>query len=365
MYSLVEFSHTYRSDNSGASCRPALAKFVEHIYHLKPPSRFRGPEWYQELDTYSIQYLKSDRDHAKDLVLYIRKLESHAPKTVQKEISFIRIWLESNDIELKKSDLRMLRMGMLPGIPISEEDEINPEILHRMFSHMRQPLRSIVLVLMSSGLRIGELLSLNTADLDLTTEPATVTIRATKTKTSTARYTFISSEAVAELREWMLIRDDYMTAARKRWRGSKPWTGSPLLFPFSEPTVNGTFRTVLRKTQMFRADENTRRATIHLHMFRKYFISQLKAAGMTADIVEMLAGHAGPYHDAYRQYTDKQVRQAYLNAEYAVSLSGAAEQMRETQDRVNWLESEVIRNRQIVDQLMQAEKRIEHHEKRI
>jgi len=352
MYSLIEFSRSYRSKGSQDAAKVSLAKFFEMIYHLTPP-RYRKPDWYEMLDSYSLNYLEESRDYSKDLLGYVWSLDEFAPKTVQKDISFVKLWLENNDIELKKSSLNTVHRAMPISYPISEEDEISPDILKRMMSHTKQPLKSIILVMLSSGMRIGECLSLDLADLNLESEPTELTIRAKKTKTKKFRYTFISSEARSEVREWLRIRDSYMITARKRWTGSKPWDECPssLVFPFAQPTINSMLRTVLKKSDLFRVDDTTRHMTIHSHMFRKFFISQLKAGGMNEDMAEMLAGHVGPYQGAYQQYTKEQVKKTYLQAEYAVSLNAVAnmpkiradlEQSKETQQA---LASELIRLR--------------------
>ncbi len=63
--------------------------------------------------------------------------------------------------------------------------------------------KALVTMLASSGMRVGEFLTLRVKDIDLSKNPATVRLRAEVTKDRQARYCFISDEAVTFLKDFL------------------------------------------------------------------------------------------------------------------------------------------------------------------
>jgi len=68
-------------------------------------------------------------------------------------------------------------------------------------THASPERRALYYVLISSGMRIGEALTLTPRSFDFTSSPVRVTIKAEHTKTREGRDTFVSSEAVEKLRQ--------------------------------------------------------------------------------------------------------------------------------------------------------------------
>jgi hypothetical protein len=66
---------------------------------------------------------------------------------------------------------------------------------------------------------------------------------------------------------------------------------------------------------------------------------------MSPDMVEFLAGHGGYLPEAYRKYNKQQVKDAYLSAEFAVSLNVPANmtEIKEAKDRADYAMSEYLR----------------------
>jgi hypothetical protein len=139
-------------------------------------------------------------------------------------------------------------------------------------------------------------------------------------KNNKQRYTFISSEATAAVKEWIKVRGDYLAANQNRGmklnnRKDKKDVSDVRLFPFDSKSAGDILaNAVLKATGENKKDARTGIATIHMHMFRKFFISQL-ALTASEPVADFFAGHKTGLSDNYRRYTGKQMAEFYLKGE--------------------------------------------------
>jgi Phage integrase family. len=208
-------------------------------------------------------------------------------------------------------------------------------------------MRAVILCLASGGMRIGELLEVRCSDLDLDSIPAIMQIRAknkrqtfdvdgneqvttTRTKTRRGRYTFISSEAVAAVREWIKVRPSYLKAVQNKANHlnnvkSAKNLEDERLFPISDHTVNQAFTdAVIAAFGKNEVDPNTNRSVRHIHQLRKFYISQISL--MTSEsVADFFAGHKSALSDNYRRYTTKQMAEYYLRGEHLLFIEAPVE----------------------------------------
>lgn len=177
--------------------------------------------------------------------------------------------------------------------------------------------RAIILTLASSGLRVGELLSLDIRDIDLESSPVMINVRASKSKNKQARFTFITDEAKASVKAWLKVRDEYLKESSKHnmnliatGKSAPVQTDSTLLFPVSDSMVAGAWETCLKKAGLYEKDSESGRNVYRLHSLRKFFISSLSLAGAKT-LAEHLAGHDGYLDASYRRVSPE-----YAAAEY-------------------------------------------------
>ena len=78
---------------------------------------------------------------------------------------------------------------------------------------------ALFLFLESSGIRIGEALSLQLSDIDLTQNPVPVRVRGELTKEGNPYNSFISIEAKEALLQWLNVRDDYFKTSLQKGKG--------------------------------------------------------------------------------------------------------------------------------------------------
>lgn len=78
------------------------------------------------------------------------------------------------------------------------ETPLTKELILRVLRNVPPRLQTVILVLASSGMRIGELVQLKLSDVDFTTT-TTIRLPAKITKTKSTRETFLTAEATNSL----------------------------------------------------------------------------------------------------------------------------------------------------------------------
>jgi integrase len=306
--------------------------------------------------------LADDRDRAADLIRFAGT-STDAPTTTRTRAAAVLEFLAHHGIDLSDRDRRRIRGKVPRGGAVTRRGDLTHEMLRRIAGHMDEHTRALVLVLASSGMRIGEAVTVRLADLDLETVPASIEIRPEHSRNRFGRVTFISAEAASEVRTWLAVRDGYHRAAVGRASGCVAAKDpvDPRLFPFSITTAEDARARALAKADPAERDERTRRLIRPLHSLRAFFASQL-GLSCPQQVVEELLGHEGYLTDACRRYSRQQLAEAYLAAEHHVTVLVPAEYKvlkNQVADRLQAhpeiLESVVLENVQLKGRVQQLE----------
>jgi integrase len=132
---------------------------------------------------------------------YLHGTKGLKAKTIHDYITAVRKFLGYVDVEVDPLKFRnkvvMPKVTQIADVPLRLED------VQTLLTRWRPSpkLRALILVLLSSGMRIGEALSMRWADLDLNSTPGTIGLRAEYTKTRAARTAYVSEEAKQALLE--------------------------------------------------------------------------------------------------------------------------------------------------------------------
>ena len=265
-----------------------------------------------------VSQVKKGRDPFKDLVTYASSLTQRPPKTAKVYMTSVISFLEYElNFELSKKQKRQLKTRLPKGKRARTiEDDLTRERLRKILIHCDTKGKSLFLFLVSSGIRIGEALKIELDDIDLESDPAKITVRGEYTKTGDPYYSFISKEAKETLLEWLKIREDYLISSSKRGLGLgiKKSVEDERIFPFSDYISSIMWNGALKKAKLENHDKGTGRRTLHIHMLRKYFISRLQIV-VPKPIVECLVGHESGLDDAYRRYTNDEIKDWYQKGE--------------------------------------------------
>jgi integrase/recombinase XerD len=163
--------------------------------------------------------------------------------------------------------------------------------------------KCILVLLFKTGMRIGELTSLDVGDIDL--ERGEITLKHKKKRSN--RVLYLDCEATAVLQRWL--------AARRNRRGSE----QPALF-ISRTGTRMTKRSIEELT-----GQHAERVGLHNpksarledrftpHCCRHWFVTHLLRAGMPRDFVKELRGDTrGEAIDIYNHIDKKELRESYL-----------------------------------------------------
>jgi len=375
MISMSEYLGYQASKSTEGAYRAALKRFLEHVNGWEQSQSKNDREKYEEA---SKQYLGNGQDYFADVFNFLKRMKeaSKPPKTIQLYKGAVVGWLEFNEIEFKKMQLKKLQ-SLAKGSPVSKEEPLDRERIRKILDYMDIKGRAAVLLMASGGLRPGEVVNITLGDLELDVNPAKVVVRSEISKTGEQRTTFISSEAKNAVEEWLRVREDYIKASVNRnrglvaiGRGAEKKVEDDRLLPFSQKVLGDIWRHALEKAGFDGRDKRTGRKTFRLQGLRKFFRTQL-ATAISRDVVEALMGHSG-YLTTYRRHTEQELADYYSKGEHTLlitppkSLVEATNEVKEGLERNReLLEQYVLENQELKKKNKALEGRMEKQEKEI
>jgi len=306
---LVNFLNQYRAKTTRAMYLSAWVKFLSLLYG----ARLKGasPEI---LNPWVAKYVNDLRNGRRDLAADLQALGENCRtrKTCLGYQSAIRALLAGEDLSLSPGGQRHLRRARAPH-PLTRNEPLTSGRILKIMEHLDTRGRAILYILISSGARLGEVLSIDLGDLDLDSRPTRFRIRMRKREGS--RVAFISREAAGAIRVYLIVRDRFVASALSR--GGTGEAG--LLFPLGTRAFEQIWALALSKARLERFDRVTNRRTITSRATRQFFASRMGTV-LPEGVVREMMGHAGHLPESYRRYTEQELAEAYLKAERAVTL---------------------------------------------
>lgn len=272
--------------------------------------------YFKVLKTNPETYFNSKRDYKKDIELYLNHLKDTPPLSIRGSLSCIKSFLSENDIDFKDKYWKSISKRIKGSKPWTEKKIPSPNELKRILTHGDARSRSFFLILLSSGMRIGELCQIRIKDLYLNEKPTRIRIQGKYTKSGDARDTFITDEAKNSLKEWLNIREDYIKKnveslnIRFDYKITKP-EKEERVYPFKPSAGRTMWNHLIKKCDLFELDDSTKRLKMNVHRLRSYFRTKLGDIIRT-DVIETLMGHEGYLTGSYRDYDINTLRKNYL-----------------------------------------------------
>ena len=286
---------------------------------------------------------KNYESYEEDIKLFHKAIYHHTPRTITNYIMGVKMFLEEYKIYLDKHFWKKLKKRGKGNKPVTHDIIPTVSTVKKILLYSNLMERTIILILLSSGIRIGELLQLNKNHIDDTKTPTTIYIPASIAKEKQVRITFISKEATECLKEWYNERDNYIETTFKKVNFPNV-TKTPLnkttIFPIEYETIRSRFIKLLHKTQNAERDPESNNYKLHLHSFRKYLRTHLPTV-IPLDVVYELIGHEGYLSKNYVRYTEDQLREHYLKGEHILLVFEQPQQ--DTTDLQNKLTNQDIK----------------------
>ncbi|HJK79022.1 MAG TPA: site-specific integrase [Methanocorpusculum sp.] len=305
VYSYNQFLETRKTRSSYLASSRALSQYLRFIY----------PDCDEELDLLSLQYLRDERSFFDDLQSFVTYLSSvgNSPNTIHNRIGLITYWLKWNEILLNPSQLSILKTHMPRRVTIHDEIEITREDLVSLLNHADVLMRAILLVLASSGMRIGECLAFRLDQL----QGNEIHLSYDQMKARKPHVYFISQEAVLAIEEWLKVRDVRVSRAQNRTvkcLGYDIPENDLRLFPFAYQSIASKFILLQQVSGCYEFDSVSGRSRRTLHGIRKWADSTMKLH-LSVNLGNALIGHFESGDSSYRRYTRDQLREAYAKVE--------------------------------------------------
>ena len=264
----------------------------------------------------------------REYVVYIDK-QGYKPRSIRAYLSGAKGYLRYIGVRINSDDFRQL--VKIPKAMTNHEKALTKEILIRLLRVCHQKLQTSILVIVSSGMRIGELVQLRLDDIDFTSSPTKIRLRAETTKTRQGRETFITVEATKALKDYLVSYFDWNEKGDNSHMNQKPIFGRTSKGETydnqknsgnrwaSELSLQQSLRTHVDKIPELNVKNENDRSLIHWHSFRKYFRTTV-GNEVNRDFAEALMGHDF-YMSTYYNLSEDKKRELYLKAEPELTIS--------------------------------------------
>jgi integrase/recombinase XerD len=205
--------------------------------------------------------------------------------------SFLRFLL---DQEIIGADL--LKQKLKIKLPDSLPRAIDPEDIEQMLSVLKKPRdKALILTLLRTGMRIGELLQTKVLDLNLGEKSIRI-FEAQKNRVG--RVVYLSADATRALKRWLKLKkceSDFVFCGRG---------GGPLCYE----SARAIFTSCLEQADLTHKDYS-------LHSLRHTCATELLNAGMPLQCLQELLGHKSiEMTRRYARLSDNTRREAYYKA---------------------------------------------------
>jgi integrase len=216
--------------------------------------------------------------------------------TIKVRCHFVRKYLHINGINLDDKDKIKDIFGKIPKY---NREAVTHEEIEKVLLACNHNIRALILIQLSSGMRVGEMLSLRVKDV-IKNERYQINIRAEISKTKTERITFVSKEAEPYLEFYIKDKEP-----------------EELIFQLSKSGYMKSLSIGVDRAGLEKRYEHSRQRTISSHSFRAFFITQL---GKTDNFIgHALAGH-DHYMKQYDRYTVNELLEKYMECEFNLQI---------------------------------------------
>jgi len=330
-----DFLKELRYEQTIKSYGATLETFILMVYNTHDRGQF----------TRYLQEVKAgDRNIEDDISNFFILNQDKAPKTLAYRLSVIRSFFDFNGVVIPGSLWKRLRNRRRGTRSLTIDQPPTQKELRAMIQYLPILTKSAVLVLASSGMRLGEIIKIKFNDIFLDNDPPLIKIRGEYTKTGNSRVTFITQEAKESLNAWLKVRDQYLKVSIARsWKYGKK-AQDDRVYPFTVSPFYESYWLALEKAGLNDRDPSTKYRVRHIHTLRKFFRTRLGAV-IPPDVVEALMGHEAGIEAVYKRYSMQDLGEFYKKGEPALTVfTNQAEVMK--------LQSEVTEGRKMTVALL-------------
>ncbi len=247
-----------------------------------------------------------DREEIEAFVEFLQD-QGRKPSTVNTRLRNIYAFIRFLIVEYKGFDYGLLERKVKIKLPDRLPRAIDPEHVEQLLSAIDNCRdRALILLLLRTGMRIGELLGCKLVDIDLSEQKILIY---QSDKTSVGRAVYYSEDAQQALMAWLRVRDPLK---EHLFYGSSAK-------PLSYGAARMRFLRCLQKAEL-------QYSGYTLHCLRHSFATDLLNARMPLECLRVLMGHSNlEITRRYARLSDKTREEEYFTAMERI-LKGAADE---------------------------------------
>ncbi len=306
-----------RAKNTQSAYKKSICRFISWVFNEPSIHRIgenaKAPFDIEHYDRLAIEYLNDGRDEfdfIDDITDFLRSNSHLAPKTLSVFKSAIVSWLAENHVYLNERMLKRVKTG---NYSLGRDRIFTIEELRRILNHCDSQMRTLIVILASSGLRISESLLIEWNDINF--ERGSINLKKDYCKNRQPRIVFFSEEAHEMLQSWK----EYHPAFLEKVDAYSPpgfERNTNLVFPIKYSSVREKYSRALEKAGLDERDPDTGWSTLRIHTLRKFFRTRLPQGGCSIDVVEALLGHSGYLSNAYVRLETDELERSYRESEH-------------------------------------------------
>jgi len=256
-----------------------------------------------------------------------KRIHETSIRTIRHEVYLARAFFSFYDIEIPSKKLKMPKKAAKSRI-----DRLpSPAELQKLIMGARSPRMKLAIMMMClTGMRLNECLSVRREHIDL--ERGFITIPPENTKAGVGREVPIPSELREELKRYFAEHFPYERGYLFCVEGN----------PEKRITHNRFYDYYSRLLKRLGLDHRTPDGTayaLHPHVFRKWYRTQLEAAGINKLLIDLWIGHnSGAVERLYYLPTPEMVKEEIEKADKALRIFGhIVEPRREEEEQISML----------------------------
>ncbi|MCS7135773.1 MAG: tyrosine-type recombinase/integrase [Aigarchaeota archaeon] len=270
----------------------------------------------------------------KNLTLALQKYanylvkEGKASKSIRFDLYLVRSFFSFHDLEINPKKIKIPRKSgksRLDRIPSMAE-------LQKLIMGSRSPrMRLAIMAMALCGLRLNECLGLRREWIDL--ERGFITLPPEATKTGKGREIPIPSELKLELKRYLESYSygrGYLFCVKEN--------------PEKRIPTNRFYESYIALLRRLGLDQRTPDGSayaLHPHVFRKWYRTQLEAAGVNKSLIDLWIGHNSGIDKTYYLPTPEIIKQEFEKADKALRIFGGAIPMSMTTEKLEAMEEAI------------------------
>ena len=269
-----------------------------------------------------------------------------SPKTIQLYFSWIKLYLRSvQGIKISSEDVK--DMITFPNQVKYQREALTLKQLKAIMENSSNRRRCLYYILVSSGMRVGEALTLTPKNIYMDENPVRIKLYAENTKTNEERETYISAEAVEKIKPFLegLSPDDRI------FKG----TGNIIEDVIAEDRVFGYLREKLGYTEKYKGSV---RYKVRIHGMRSYFHTKASQKHST-EYANALDGHTG-YLENYYALTPERRAEMYKELEPELFIESQKITKDSTKDKIiDTLQEQMAKLQDEMERILKTPNKIE------